>query len=120
MRDNSLCILVRRAPYGQIHAAEALRHASGALSEGLVVSLLLSGDGVYVARDGQNMGDSGFTALSPVLRTLLAKGVNVYAHGPSAQMRGLLDAGQVVPGVQVADDDQVASLLAQTGAVMVY
>ena len=76
MKDNSLCILIRHAPYSQVHAAEALRHAGGALAEGIAVSLLLSGDGVHVARDGQNVSDSGFTALSPVLPTLLAKGVS--------------------------------------------
>jgi len=120
MKDNSLCILIRHAPYSQVHAAEALRHAGGALAEGIAVSLLLSGDGVHVARDGQNVSDSGFTALSPVLRTLLAKGVRVYVHNSSAQARGLLEGGGLVPGVEIADAEQFATLLVHASAVMVY
>jgi len=116
----SLCILVRRPPYGTIHAAEALRHAGGALGEGLDVAVALVDDGVYLARDGQNVGDTGYTGLSPVLFKLLAKGARVHVHAPSAQARGLLADEHFVPAIELVDDAGLAGLLAEASTVMVY
>ena len=62
--ENSLCILLRHPPYGQIHAAEAIRHM-GARLEGIETSLVLVDDGVYVARDEQNTGGTNWTPLRP-------------------------------------------------------
>ena len=117
---NSLCILIRRPPYGQIHAAEAIRHLNGALVEGLQTSAVLIDDGVYVARDGQDTGTTGWTAPSPFLTEAVAKGARVFAHAPSAQARGLLRDGHFVVGVELVDDDGLGRLLAASDSVMVY
>jgi sulfur relay (sulfurtransferase) DsrF/TusC family protein len=118
--EHSLCILIRRPPYGQIHAAEAIRHAAGALNEGIETNIILIDDGVYVARDGQNVGDTEWTPLAPALLKPLAKGARVFVHSPSSQARGLLEGEHFVVGVEMMDDALCAQLLAQANAVMVY
>ncbi len=97
---NSLTILIRRCPYGQIHAAEALRHMGGALGDGIQTNVLLVDDGVYVAHDGHNPAESGFTSLVEPLAKGIAKGARVYMHIPSAQVRGLLPLGPSSRSVQ--------------------
>lgn len=68
MQGHQLCILIRQAPYTTIGAAEAMRHAGGALSDGLAVNLLLVDEGVYLARAGQDPGTTGFLSLSAALQ----------------------------------------------------
>ena len=117
---NSLAILIRRPPYRQIHAAEAVRHMGGALGEGIQTTVLLVDDGVYVARDGQNVGDTGYTSLVEPLAKGIAKGARVLAHTPSAQARGLLNESHLIVGVDCIDDAGMARLLAESEMVMVY
>jgi len=120
MVKNSLCILIRRPPYGQIHAAEAIRHIGGALAEGIQTSVVLIDDGVYVARDGQEVGNTAWTSLIPPLAKAMAKGAHVYLHTPSAQTRGLLNDAHFIRGVEHVDDRGLARLLTQNEMVMVY
>jgi sulfur relay (sulfurtransferase) DsrF/TusC family protein len=103
-----------------VQAAEAVRHLGGALNDGLDVFMLLRDDGVYLARDGQQDREGGWTALAPVLSRLIAKGAPVLMHAPSARQRGLLDGGPLIPGVTVADDRAVADALDGTSAVMTF
>ena len=117
---NSLCILIRRPPYGQIHAAEAIRHMGGALGEGIQTNLLLVDDGVYVARDRQDVGSTAWTSLVQPLAKGIAKGARVYLHTPSAQARGLLNDEHLIIGVEQVDDAGLARLLAKSDLVMVY
>lgn len=118
--ENSLCILIRRPPYGQIHAAEAIRHIAGALNEGIPTTVLLSDDGVYVARDGQQVGETAWTALAPALLKTIAKGARVLIHAPSAQTRGLVQNEHFIVGAELVAEETFTQTLAAAGAVMVY
>lgn len=117
---NSLCILIRRPPFGQIHAAEAVRHLGGALAEKMDAYAVLMDDGVYTARAGQNVAGTDWTALSPVWSQHLAKGARLYVHAPSAHTRGLQATEQFVTGAQWIKEDALAQLLAESDLVMVY
>lgn len=117
---NSLAILIRRAPYGQIHAAEAIRHLGGALGDGIQTSVVLVDDGVQVARSGQDAGNTAWTSLVDPLAKGIAKGARVYLHVPSAQARGLSDGSQTMPGVDCIDDAGLVRLLAESDWVMAY
>ncbi len=117
---NSLCILIRHAPYGQIEDAEALRHLGGALADKMEAYAVCMDDGVYAARDGQDPAGTNWTALSPVWAQHLAKGARLYVHAPSAQARGLLADECLVAGAQVIDDDRTARLLVDCETLMVY
>lgn len=74
MQGNQLAILVRQAPYTTIAAAEAVRHAGGALAEGLAVTVLLVDDGVLLAREGHEPAQTGFVSLSVALRKAVERG----------------------------------------------
>ncbi len=117
---NSLTILIRRPPYGQIHAAEAIRHMGGALGEAIQTNVLLVDDGVYVARDGQDAGSTAWTSLVQPLAKGIAKGARVYLHAPSAQARGLLNEEHFVIGAELVDDAGLARLLTESDVVMAY
>jgi uncharacterized protein involved in oxidation of intracellular sulfur len=118
--ETTLCILLRRPPYGQIYAAEAIRHMGGALAEGIQTNLVLVDDGVYVARDGQNASATNWTPLIPALAKVMAKGARVWVHTPSARARGLLKDEHFIIGTEPLDDAQLAGMLAGSDAVMVY
>ncbi len=118
--ENSLCILLRRPPYGQIHAAEAIRHMGGALAEGIQTNLVLIDDGVFVARDVQNATGTNWTPLIPTLAKAIAKGGRVWVHSPSARERGLLQNEHFIIGIEPLDDAKLAEMLASSHAVIVY
>ena len=121
MAHKTLAILVRQAPYTTIGPAEAVRHAGGALADGWEVSLLLVDDGVYLAREGQSTGQTGFVSLSGALTKAMAKGARVMLLDRSAQIRGVVP-GQpgVLPGVHVIDECALADQLAAAGTLMLY
>jgi sulfur relay (sulfurtransferase) complex TusBCD TusD component (DsrE family) len=120
MRGNQLCILVRQAPYTTLGAAEAVRHAGGALGDGLAVNLLLVDDGVGLARAEQDPGATGFLSLSAALQKVMDQGVTVSVLDASAEMHGLLKRRRLLPGVLVVDGAEAARQLAEASAVMVY
>ena len=121
MAHKQLAILIRQAPYTTIGTAEAVRHAGGALAGGWNVRLLLVDDGVYLARDGQAAGDTGYVCLSSALAKVMAKGAQVMLLDRSAQRRGLVP-GQpgVLPGVALMDECALAGQLLAAGTLMVY
>ena len=115
--ENSVCILISRAPYGTVSAAEGVRHFNGALNNGVKAVAALVDDGVWLARAGQTPGSSGFVALSDVLSGIQelppASDPRVFVHGPSLARRGLADR-DLLPGVEVVDDAGLARLIAST------
>ena len=51
--SDSICMIIREAPYGTIQAAEAARHINGAIAGGLKTTVVLIEDGVYLAKEDQ-------------------------------------------------------------------
>jgi len=107
--QQSICVLISQAPYGTVHAAEAVRHVNGALSQGFSAVALLVDDGVWLARSGQDAAQSGFTSLSQALADSLQK-ARVVVHGPSLAERGLTPA-DLLPGVTLATDAELADIM---------
>lgn len=114
--DRSICVLISQAPYGTVHAAEGVRHVNGALAQGFQATMLLVDDGVWVARPGQQPGETGFTSLSDAVVSALAAGgpvPRVAVHRPSLEARGLTPA-DLIPGVELVDDADVAQIITDT------
>jgi sulfur relay (sulfurtransferase) DsrF/TusC family protein len=120
MQGKRLCILVRQTPYTTIGPAEAVRHAGGALAEGLAVTLLLVDEGVLLACEGQDTAQTGFVSLSAALRNVMDKGATVALHDASAEMYGLLKSRHLLEGVSLIDSARVAQQLAEADALMLY
>jgi len=49
----NIAMIVRKAPYGDINAAEAVRHALGAAADDIKTSLILLDSGVLLAKKGK-------------------------------------------------------------------
>jgi sulfur relay (sulfurtransferase) DsrF/TusC family protein len=120
MQGHQLCILVRQAPYTILNAAEAVRHAGGALAGGMAVNVLLVEEGVLLACEGQTAGQTGFASLSSALRKVMDKGARVLVHDVSAEMYGLLKSRHLMQGVSIVNSLSVAQHLAGADALMLY
>ncbi len=125
----SLCVIIRRSPYGMIHAAEALRLVNGGVVYDIPTVAILIDDGVYVAKDNQNTKQAGWTSLSDTLnRTLevsiepqerIENRVQIYVHEESMREKGL-DNKDLVEGVKVIDDSELAEIIVNVDAVAVF
>ena len=121
--DNRMCLIIRRAPYGKIHAAEAVRHINGALAGGLETVVILMGDGVYLARGNQETAIAGWTSLSAALSQVpMAKGgerAQFYAHQGSLADR-MLDPHDFMEAFTVISDQKMAELVAGCQKVLLF
>lgn len=115
--DRSVCVLISQAPYGTVHAAEAVRHVNGALAEGLRAVALLVDDGVWLACKGQEAAGTGFVSLAGALQAALEKPggpvPRVVVHQPSLAARGLSPA-DLIPGVELVDNAGLAAVVTST------
>jgi sulfur relay (sulfurtransferase) DsrF/TusC family protein len=127
--EKRMTIVVRRAPYGAIDAAEAIRHAASGLSFKVPTTLLLTEDGVFMARRHQRPEGIGYLSLSRAIEEYLARrghgqeggeiSGRVMVHAPSARERGL-SPDDLIAGVRVVEDGEAARLLAGSGWTLVY
>ncbi len=127
--EKRMTVVVRRAPYGTIDAAEAIRHAGGGLSFQVPTTLLLMEDGVFIARRDQRPEEIGYLSLSRALEEYLVRrvkgpegreiGGQVVVHGPSARERGLAPE-DLIAGSRVVEEAETARLLAESGWTLVY
>lgn len=110
-----------------IHAAEAIRLVNGGVTYGLKTTTVLVDDGVYVAKDNQDARP--WTSLSDTLKltldfsTRLEDGTEsraeIYVHKGSMETRGLSDK-DLIKGTRVADDNELADLIAKADAVITF
>ena len=120
--SHTLCILIRRVPYGVIHAVEALRHVGGALDSGLRVNLVLVDDGVHVAKRDQQTEGSDWFNLGLRLQELIASApagvLHAAAEEGSLTARGMT-AVDLLDGIEIIDEAELAHRLA-SAPVMAY
>lgn len=121
--NESLCILIRHAPYGTIHAAEAFRHIAGALSSGLKVNAILVDSGIYMAKDNQKGEAFGWTSLPESLSSLLRKekgqDIKVWVHDFSLKTR-VIEKEKLIKGAKLIDDKTLAEILGASHSVMIF
>ncbi len=114
-----IAMILRKPPYGDINAAEAVRHALGAMSWDIAVSLILVDGGVQLARKGQDDTDTGFTNLEATLKDCAEMGVEVFADNLSL-IEHELKKEDVVEGVKVVNESAIAALLKQADSTMIF
>jgi tRNA 2-thiouridine synthesizing protein D len=114
-----IAMILKRSPYGDINAAEAVRHALGAVAGEMSVDLVLVDGGVLLAKKGQDDVGTGFTNLEGALKDCLDMGVAVYADGPSMKARRL-EPGDVVEGVKTIGSSEIAGLLKEAQTTMIF
>jgi predicted peroxiredoxin len=114
-----IAMILKRSPYGDINAAEAVRHAMGGVADELGVDLILVDGGVLLARKGQNDAGTGFTNLEGALKDCVDMGVEVYADRASVREH-YLESADIVDGVKVANATQIAELVQEAKTTMIF
>jgi predicted peroxiredoxin len=104
----NVAMILKRSPYGDINAAEAVRHALGAVSFEMNVDLILVDGGVLLAKKGQDDTGTGFTNLESTLKDCLDMGVSVYADVDSLKTQrvassDLIESVKLIGGKEIAE-----------------
>ena len=122
-----ILIVIRRGPYGGFQAAEGLRHANGAMSLGFRPIVVLVDDGVYLAKVGQNPGQSEWLALSETLEEIIARGLyekkdapaEFYVENESLVKRGL-DTEELAEDMEFINHRKVAELMSANRLQLIF
>ncbi len=114
-----IAMILRKPPYGDINAAEAVRHALGAVSGDMEASLILVDGGVQLARKGQDDTNTGFTNLESTLKDCVDMGVEVLADNLSLVEHGL-KKDDIVEGVVAATETDIAALIKHADTSMIF
>ena len=114
-----IVMILRRAPYGDINAAEAVRHAMGGAADELTVDLILVDSGVLLAKKGQDDTGTGFTNLEGTLKDCIDMGVEVYADKASVREQHL-ESADIVDGVKIASAAEIAELMQEAKTTMIF
>ncbi|MBM4141224.1 MAG: hypothetical protein FJ242_07060 [Nitrospira sp.] len=113
-------IILQKPPYGKTNAAEAIRHALGGVSDGLDVQLILVNGGVLLAKKGQNDTGRGLTNLEEALKEdCLEMAVGVYADKLSLREQRL-ELTDLVEGIKVANGIEIAELIKESKATIIF
>jgi predicted peroxiredoxin len=115
----NVAMLLKRSPYGDINAAEAVRHALGAVSQELSVDLILLEGGVLLAKKGQDDRGTGFTNLESTLKDCIDMGVAVYADTASLKARGVA-AADLVDNVKIVGAKEIAGIVKDATSTMIF
>jgi tRNA 2-thiouridine synthesizing protein D len=114
-----IAMILRKPPYGDINAAEAVRHALGAMSGDIAVSLILVDGGVQLAKKGQDDTGTGFTNLEATLKDCAEMGVEVFVDSLSLIEQDLKKE-DIVEGVEVVSESAIAAVLIQADSTMIF
>ena len=114
-----IAMILRRSPYGDINAAEAVRHAMGGAAGELSIDLILVDGGVLLAKKGQDDAGTGFTNLEAALKDCIDMGVEVYAEKRSVGEQ-LMEAEDLVSGVKTADTAQISEIVREAKTTMIF
>lgn len=116
---NSLCVMLRKPPYGSVDAAEAVRHALCGVTEDLEVKLLLVDGGVNAARKQQDTTGSGYASVEEGIRDCIDMGAEVFADALSLKLNAL-SPEDIMEGVQTVNSHAIAALIRESSQVMIF
>lgn len=118
--------LLRSAPGALRSTDPALEANAYAVAEDVDLTVVLRGDAVEFALLGSEARPTTVAGVplppaagSQDLRGLLESGVSVVVEAAALQSRGL-DAGQLIDGVRIAGDDEIADVLAEAEGVLTW
>ena len=115
----NVAMILKRSPYGDINAAEAVRHALGAVSFDMNVDLILVDGGVLLAKKGQEDSGTGFTNLEGALKDCLEMGVTVYADIDSLKAQGVT-SNDLADNVKRVGAKEIAGLVKEAETTMIF
>jgi sulfur relay (sulfurtransferase) DsrF/TusC family protein len=116
---SKIAMILRRSPYGDINAAEAVRHAMGGVADEIKIALILVDSGVLLAKKGQDDIETGFTNLEGALKDCIDMGVEVYADKISVREQHL-EPSDIVDGVNVINGVEIAEIIKEAKTTMIF
>lgn len=114
-----IAVILRKPPYGDINAAEAVRHALGAAGDEMEVSLILFDGGTLLAKKGQQEEGTGFTNLGSALADCIEMDIGVYVEKSSLRQE-LLEEGDLIEGVRVINGAEAGELIKASDTTMIF
>ena len=115
----NVAMILKRSPYGDINAAEAVRHALGAATFEMSVDLILVDGGVLLAKKGQDDTGTGFTNLEGTLKDCLEMGVSVYADDASLKSQRVA-SHDLVDNIKIVGSKEIAGLVKEAKTTMIF
>lgn len=115
---NNLLVILRKPPYGTVHAAEAVRHAGGAGGFEYKATLYMIDSGVYAGKKNQDAGTTGFSSLGESLE-LLSDEMEIYACRNSLKECGIRE-DDLIAGIKIDDGEALKQALKNAQSVMIY
>jgi len=115
----NVAMILKRSPYGDINAAEAVRHALGAMTFDMSVDLILVDGGVLLAKKGQDDTGTGFTNLEATLKDCVEMGVTVYADVASLKAQRVASS-DVVENVKLVGSKEISGLVKEAKTTMIF
>lgn len=112
-------MILRKSPYGDINAAEAIRHAIGGISDEMNINLILVASGVLLAKKGQDITSTRYTNLEGSLKVCIDMGVEVYADRFSVREQ-YLEPSDIVDGVKIIDEPEIVELIKEAQTTMIF
>jgi tRNA 2-thiouridine synthesizing protein D len=114
-----VAMILKRSPYGCVNAAEAIRHAMGAVVNEMSVDMVLVDGGVLLAKKGQDGAGTGLTGLEGPLKDCLEMEIPVYVDEGSLEAQGLAEE-DLVEGVKRTDGSKIARLLKDARTTIIF
>jgi len=114
-----VAMISRKPPYGDINAAEALRHVMGGIDAELDIILILVDGGVLLAKKGQDPSGAGLTNLEKTLQVCINMEIKVCADQSSIEERHL-ELTDIVDGVQVVSSSEIAEIIKITKNTIIF
>lgn len=121
-----LVSLIRHAPGAPRGSEPSLEANAYAVTQDVDLTVVLLSDAVRLAvADGEvpprHIAGAAFppSAAAHDLRALLESGIRVQAHAPALAAQGI-DSGDLLTGVEVVSDDQVAATIADAAGTLTW
>lgn len=108
---DSICIIVKR-PMGEEASTLGIRTSYATLMSSLETKLLFVGDGIYNLREAPGYN-------STMLKEVLKEEGAVYCSAKSLENRGLVE-GDLLEGVKVIPEEEVAAIIEECESVAVF
>jgi len=115
----SICIVLRRPPYGTVDASEAIRHSLGGITEDMSVKLILVDGGVNTAKKGQNTDSTEYLNMESGIVDCIEMGAEVYADNMS-MVEACLEARDLIEGVRISNSSEIADIIRNSDTTMIF
>jgi len=115
----SITIILRKPPYGTVDASEAIRHTLGAITEELLVQMVLVDGGIHAARKNQDTGSTGYLSVEEGIRDCLDMGAAVYVDRKSMETAGI-EVSDLIDGVTISGQTEITTVIKGSGTTMIF